>query len=715
LDVELAAARRLLTEIENRQAALLDTVLPRAREQMEFRALATEWEVQRRDIVQSLESAMLSVTLTELNTVLTEETAPRMRVKSFDGLRQSLTTDRIVITDAYELLDGMIRQRDEGSFGIAGPRGVGKSTLVRFFATTPGAHSPTEDEQYEMALYRPRLGVVVSAPVAYEPRDFVLHLYAELCKRVIGDDGDAAIRRGRELDREPDFYGVPLRRAHGGLAALGAGALTGGLGLLALAVSHRLPWAWHPIADIGAALVSLAMAILIVVLLRVAGLRPVFDRGIRVRVLRGGSTWLVAMISAAAVAGLTLLLAGGGWQGGTWLFLAGEILLAVSFTAGQAARMAWLISRLSVPVEETIEDVRTVVSPDRRLRELAFDRLRQIRYQQSFSRERSMGVKIGGGGALPVGVDTAGKRGETWQAMPKTYPELVEDLRSFLAAAAERHVLVVGVDELDKLRSYEEVEDFLNDIKGIFGTSGCFFLVSVSEDAAAGFERRGAPFRDVFDSAFDDVVSVRHLDLTCSRKVVYGLLLGWTKPFVGLCYVLSGGLARDLRRSARELISQRNSNDEIELGAATLAMCRRESEARIQAIRHELMREPFNPTNVDLLTHIADLAPTAATATTLRQWHEDLSSWITTMQPAVPIPTAARLGLELGAFMLFAATVIEFFDPAATSDRIREAENPDAGAKCLSTLAMARRSLALSPGISLAYTQRFRTAWGLAS
>ena len=52
--------------------------------------------------------------------------------------------------------------------------------------------------------------------------------------------------------------------------------------------------------------------------------------------------------------------------------------------------------------------------------------------------------------------------------------------QAFLAAVAEQHTVVIGVDELDKLRSAEDVEKFLNDIKGIFGASGCFFLVSVS-------------------------------------------------------------------------------------------------------------------------------------------------------------------------------------------------------------------------------------------
>jgi hypothetical protein len=713
MEAELAECRRLLAEIESQELDLLTTGLPVAREQLEFRAMVTEWESLRRDIALSLESAMHQVALTALNTARAEEAAPRMCVTSFDNLRQSLTNEQIVITDTYEHLEGMIRERHEGSFGIAGPRGVGKSTLINFFATTKGVRdlggeekteSFTEDEKYELTTWnRPRLGVVVSAPVAYEPREFVLHLYAELCKRVLGDDGDAAIRRQRELDPEPGFYGVPLRRAQGGLAALGAAALTGGLGLLILAIIHRLPWRWHLIADAGAALITIAVSALIWVLLQRGVLRPVFDRGIRMRLSHHGRTWTVAAVSALTVAGLTLLLTGGGWSGGTEPFLAAAALLCIGIPALRAARVAHDLASMHGPA---IED--QPLSPDARLRELAFDHLRQIRYQQSFTRERSMAMKIGGAG-LPAGVDAGGKRGQTWQERPKGYPELVSDLRAFLATVAEWHTLVVGVDELDKLRSPEDVERFLNDIKGIFGAAGCFFLVSVSEDAAASFERRGTPFRDVFDSAFDDVISVRQLDMMSARKVLYGLLLGWTKPFTGLCYVLSGGLARDLRRSARELITYRDQGGEIELATAALGMCRREGEARLRAIRHELMRNPFDAANVELLTRIADFTPGSATAPTMYRWHEQLSGWADAQAPA------GRLGLELAAYLLLAATVIEFFDPAVIADRMGPAENPDAGPKCLTTLAMARQSLALSPGISLAYTLRFRAAWNLAT
>ncbi|WP_103344223.1 hypothetical protein [Amycolatopsis sp. CA-126428] len=149
-----------------------------------------------------------------------------------------------MLTDAYERLERMIRERSDGSFGIAGPRGVGKSTLVRFFATTRGVRGLPDDEEHERATRnRPRLGVVVSAPVAYQPRDFVLHLYAELCKRVIGGDGPAA---GPGNEPEPRFAGMSLRWAQVWLMVLGGGALAVTAGLPALVGLRGPLWVAHP-------------------------------------------------------------------------------------------------------------------------------------------------------------------------------------------------------------------------------------------------------------------------------------------------------------------------------------------------------------------------------------------------------------------------------------------------------------------------------------
>ncbi|WP_207780816.1 hypothetical protein [Caulobacter radicis] len=63
---------------------------------------------------------------------------------------------------------------------------------------------------------------------------------------------------------------------------------------------------------------------------------------------------------------------------------------------------------------------------------------------------------------------------------------------------------MIGIDELDKLKSSKEAEQFLNGVKSVFNIPGCYFLISVSEHALATFERRGLGFRDAFDSGDPD-------------------------------------------------------------------------------------------------------------------------------------------------------------------------------------------------------------------
>ena len=94
---------------------------------------------------------------------------------------------------------------------------------------------------------------------------------------------------------------------------------------------------------------------------------------------------------------------------------------------------------------------------------------------------------------LPARVELDGKSGVTWTEREKSDPELVAEVKTFLGAVAEEYEVVIGIDELDKLRIADSVEDFLNDIKGIFGVPGCYYMVSVSDEAATWLLRAPRP------------------------------------------------------------------------------------------------------------------------------------------------------------------------------------------------------------------------------
>ena len=732
--------------------------------------LETEWNSQQREVASALEKAILAVALTALNEALEAANSPRMTAASLDGLRSALGDDKVVVTAAFEDLAAKLRDRSEGSFGIAGPRGVGKTTLIRYLTTGPGlpphradavGAAADDSDADEAAPDRPKLGVLVSAPVRYDAREFVLYLYGEICKTVYGLDAEDVLRRRISDARREDGpsraaawqAGVPI------LATVGAGLLAAGAALLG--------WAsWHATRTIPSALATAGGALLVVAAVAAALLvwrlldatfritigsitvGPVTSeieragrtgsgagRGNRTENVRSalpeaGRPSLVDVRAAqatafAAVVAVALVLSGGGWPGGTWFLAGGIALITAGVVCLRFGHQAAGAVTLTIP-----GGITAAAGPaagglaDSGLRELALRKLSEIWVQQSFSSEWSRTATLACPSAFPSSLAFDFQHGATAELRERSYPELVGDIRSFLSQVARKCQVVIGIDELDKLRTADTVEEFLNDIKGIFGAPGCYYLVSVSEDAAAGFERRGTPFRDVFDSSFDDVISLRPLDLAAARKILHGLLLGWTEPFVGLCYVLSGGLPRDLWRVAHELVAQRDGASEIDLEQAAVALCRREGESRLRAIRHELTKDALDPDNATLLGQIADVSFTDPLPDLLL-CHADLRAWAGLPEPGRPADKAAdqtarppgrpavRLALELAAFLLFAASVVQFYTGDAIAGLLAALDAEDRPARSLAALAGSRQLLAQSPASALAALERFRAGWSL--
>ncbi|MEU9300819.1 hypothetical protein [Streptomyces sp. NPDC048269] len=198
------------------------------------------------------------------------------------------------------------------------------------------------------------------------------------------------------------------------------------------------------------------------------------------------------------------------------------------------------------------------------------------------------------------------------------------------------------------------------------------------------------------------------------------MLLGWTEPFVALCYVLSGGLPRELQRSARELVGQREEKSDIDLVMAVPDLMRREAVARLGAVRHSLLRDACDPVGLVLLSRIELIDPGRATAEQFYQWYEELCSWCLRQFTGLARPggspqlsAATRLGCELAAYMLFTATVIEFFGSTLNATRLKQAEEINAGNGSLAKLADARHALSLSPWTSVSCLVSFRKAWGM--
>jgi hypothetical protein len=136
--------------------------------------------------------------------------------------------------------------------------------------------------------------------------------------------------------------------------------------------------------------------------------------------------------------------------------------------------------------------------------------------------------------------------------------------------------VVIGIDEVDKIRDSDRAEAFLNDVKAVFDVPGCLYLVSLSEDAMADFARRTPAIRGTFDSAFDELVPVGPMTYRHSEQLLFKRVTGVSRPFIALCHVLAGGLPRDLVRAARALIDVTPETGEKSLRDTARDLVRRE-------------------------------------------------------------------------------------------------------------------------------------------
>ena len=128
-----------------------------------------------------------------------------------------------IVTPARKRLQFLLNNLSGASIGIAGSRGAGKTTLIRNFCGPKRIFNELNG--------KPILGVLVSAPVAYQARDFLLYLFSTACQNVIEAEGGhfaaPAIAEVFEPDRElrnlPELRRLPIALVQFGtvLVALG--------------------------------------------------------------------------------------------------------------------------------------------------------------------------------------------------------------------------------------------------------------------------------------------------------------------------------------------------------------------------------------------------------------------------------------------------------------------------------------------------------------
>jgi hypothetical protein len=479
-----------------------------------------------------------------------------------------------------------------------------------------------------------RLGVVVSAPIQYDSREFALYLQASLCRRVL-DRVDPGWRRTE--------HGEPLRARLPG-AFLGTLVWLRNLVLMAVLLALSLifyvdfgstrPWeqVLHPAGGVDYRLIP-AVTLGSYMVLRI------LQHVLLALVVVGGFLWDVV-----------------------------EKLLAARADRPSAGHGS--------------------------LRREALHLLRQVHFLQTHS--------VGWSGKFPLPMKIEATRTKSFQyaQQPLTYPEIVHGLRRFIELCVDAFGSVsIGIDELDKISSAQEAEAFVNQLKGIFGVPGCLFVVSVSEDALAAFERRGISVRDAFDSAFDEIVRIEHLDLTETSLVLMHRLPGLPVVFQALCHCVSGGLPRELVRVARRLADFKDRR--VSLATVCQELIATDLRSRTHGIRVAAVR----------LGEDHDISGLLDELTQLMAWQtaKDLFDTACRLMPS-GYTALDRLRWEAAALCYFHASLLDIFTDEQTPQEIgRRYADPISFA----TLAKIGNTLGEHPRAAWLMLDRFRTGHGL--
>lgn len=577
------------------------------------------------------QSVLTDIVLPELRQFIAERRTPNygttLAVRGVANLYRDDDEAPLTITASGQRLRRVLERSTSDAIAIAGHRGVGKSTAIR--AVARGLFSDPGEP--------PPLQVVATAPSRYDARDFVLHLHATLCKEVIERVG--ALLGERATPRHQAFTPPPRPLLLRAVRRFASGAL-----FVAVFVGITyLSWDKPPY---GQFLLDLRRLVAQAVT-DFPSFRVISQEDLRIQV---ALFFLLIPCIGLAIDVLAVVL---------------RVLASLLTTLTRRMRGPELAELLV-------------------LRAAARDQLHRVRFLQTHTSGWS--GKIG----IPLGNDAGWSRSTQRAEQHLTHPEVVDQFREFArwsaraltgAGAIER--MVIAIDELDKIAQPEKAHEFINDVKGIFGVEGCLFLVAVSDDALATFERRGIPVRDAFDSAFTEMVRVDNFTLDESRRWLSRRLIGVPEQFSHLCHCLSGGLPRDLRRSTIDMIDAAREAEHRDLATIVAIMVDRELDRKGHAFAAAARLYDDTAELTGYLTDLLLLPQASGPA--------DLVALAHRLGPPETGSNLGRLRWQSACFVLFCATVKEVF----TDDLDRAGLG-----RGLDLLAAARSRLAIDPQVA---------------
>lgn len=533
------------------------------------------------------------------------------------GLSEVYDEHYKVNTEAIRQVERCLERMPGGSIGIAGKRGSGKTTLMRSFCGG-GEWWLKKLEQAE----RPVLAVMIPAPVDYEGREFILHLFSCVCRRFLKlnfvEDPDEVLEARYPLSglaRVLETPSMPLQ--FGAILVLSFGVFL-------------LLGAWFDAGDTGSDELRGASA--------PAAVESAPEELTENRAPAGADSTATPDEAAPDLVSFLQVLAATarrvsrvlGLSPGATLLVGGLLVLASLFARhfeqadprkeGWRARETLSRSRQRL-VEKLTGDGMNESEVRKRLDTVdeALGHLRRIKFQESYTSGWSGALK------LPIGLEWGKSTSVVRAEKPLSLPEIVDRYAEFIGKLSEDYEVLIGIDELDKIDDDRKVQRFLNEIKIIFGLEHCFYLLSVSESAMSSFERRGLRIRNVFDSSFDEIIYAEYLNFEQAQKLIRRRVVGMPVPVQALCYCLSGGLPRDLIRACRDAVEQpRLADKTMPLDRLCECMLTADIEAKLRAMRVAAKEAPLNEEATRFLTQLHDMQVAPMDAQTLRDISEQL-------------------------------------------------------------------------------------------
>lgn len=638
------------------------------------------------------------------------------------GLSEVFASAHEVETQARRDLNDLMRLPG-GSIGLAGPRGAGKTTLMMLVANR--AVKPDK---------RP-CSVLCPAPVEYDGRDFLMTLFLLLCNWVLEDrqpQFKAEDAEDLSSGAPPSEWvlillrmGRPLMRW---LRPIGLLLLLSGLGMAYL----TMPAASTP-AAVGAAAgkTSAEKSPGGETAGAAAKTEPPASKAEKT-VSSGSQNFAERYLKALGLEPMTLVEWGLWMQGLAWaLFYLGHTLELRYDNRRDMQGPAGIRFSLDKTGSFSSEGKPDLIAEEARRHRDA------LRFQQSYTSGWSGALK------LPFGLEGGMNGARTMSRSQRSLPELVSDFRGFLqtlASGQEYGRVTICIDELDKLESDDKAHLFLNQIKAIFGVPNVFYLVSVSENAISAFERRGLPFRDVFDSSFDTIVQVNYLTNEESKALLKRRTTRVPEPFLCLCHCMSGGLPRDLIRACRDMLSVSAEERRTDLLPLARSVIAQECHGKARAMSTACSKLSPDADQTQFLTMLMELLTGSLAedklldgATTLLRSADELRELVAQIPPdnnphireqALQLFALAALQTEFGLYLGYVETVLEVFALFKQPDEWRAAENgagPVSGADgftqttttIFDRLAEVRQALSVSSSVGRQRLVAFRSAFKL--